>query len=95
MFNILLYSYATFCRHCEHSPPCSNSQGDWVLQMFGEQSCHDDGEGNLLNLNPQINQEKAKELQRPRQDVNALLIHQRTVTVTHSKSDESHHCYIT
>lgn len=79
----------------KHPPARSDDHKDWVLQVFGDESCHDDGEGDLLDLNPEINQEQAEQLQRPRQDVNALLIHQRTVTVTHGETDESHHCDVT
>lgn len=74
-----------------HSPKHGQSQKDWVLQIFGEQSCHHDGEGHLLNLNSHVDEEETEQLQRPRHDVDVLLVHQGTVAIADGKADESHH----
>lgn len=93
---IVLPSGAILCLNCErHPPPRHHCQKHGVLQVFGAESRHDDGEGHLLDLNSEVNQEQAEELQRPGQDVDALLVHQGAVTVAHGEADESHHAYIT
>lgn len=52
--NLIRYSCTIFCRHL---PPCKYHCWDGVLQVFSKHYCHDDGEGNLLYLNPWIDQE--------------------------------------
>lgn len=89
--DLIRYSCTTFCPHL---PPCKYHCWDRVLQVFSKHYCHDDGEGNLLYLNPWIDQEEASQLEEPWQDVDVLLICKRTVTVAQSKTDKSHQSHI-